>query len=79
MIADFTTKASFVIPEIGDLLDPKIYSSKSRYKEGLNNILFSDTGEKFANQNAKVKIFVEKLRAARESFLNNFLSNEIKK
>lgn len=80
LIADFTTKASFVIPEIGDLLDPKKYTVVNQdIKEGLNNILFSDTGEKFANQNAKVKIFVEKLRAARESFLNNFLSNEIKK
>ena len=80
LIADFSTECSFILPQIGDLLDPKKYTVVNQdIKEGLNNILFSDTGEKFANQNAKVKIFVEKLRAARESFLNNFLSNEIKK
>ncbi len=80
LIADFSTECSFILPQIGDLLDPKKYQVVNQdIKEGLNNILFGDTNEKFANQYAKTKVFVEKLRTARESFLNNFLSNEIKK
>ena len=54
---------------MGDLLDPKKYTVVNQdIKEGLNNILFSDTGEKFANQNAKVKIFVEKTKSGKRIF-----------
>ncbi len=81
VIADFTTKAQFVIPTIGDILAPEKYQIVNEdIRQGLNDILFSgSSSEKFANQQAKIKIFVEKLKQARESFLNSFLIPEIKR
>lgn len=77
LVADFTTEAEFVIPAIGDFLDPKKYEIVNEdIKQGLNYIL-SGTGEKFANQNIQVKLFIERLKQARESFLTYFLIPEI--
>mgnify|MGYP003632994799 FL=1 len=78
LIADYTTKAEFVVPGIGDLMDPKKYEVFERdINNGLNNILVG--GEKFSNQESKVKVFVARLQQGRQSFLNNFLIPEIKK
>jgi hypothetical protein len=79
LVADFTTEAEFVIPAIGDFLDPKKYQIVNEdIKQGLNYIL-TGTGEKFANQNIQVKLFIERLKQARESFLTYFLIPEIKR
>tara|TARA_B100000676_G_scaffold249652_1_gene253822 strand:+ start:9997 stop:12015 length:2019 start_codon:yes stop_codon:yes gene_type:complete len=79
LIADYTTKAEFVIPNIGALLDPKKYDVLDRdIRVGLNNILVGEN-EKFANQSIKVKIFIERLKQAREIFINEFLYPEIKR
>jgi len=79
VIADYTTKASFVIPQIADILDPKKYEIVDRdIAIGLNNVLLGQ-GEKFANQHAKIEIFVERLKHARQAFLNEFLIPEIKR
>jgi hypothetical protein len=76
LIADYTTKAEFVIPAIADLLDPKKYEVIDRdIQIGLNNILIGD--EKFANQSIKVQVFIERLKQAREAFINEFLFPEI--
>ena len=76
LIADYTTKAQFVIPAIADLLDPKKYQVIDRdIQIGLNNILIGD--EKFANQSIKVQVFIERLKQAREAFINEFLFPEI--
>jgi hypothetical protein len=78
LVADYTTTAEFVIPQIADLLDPKKYEIVDRdINIGLNNIFASD--EKFANQAQKVEIFVARLEAGRRAFLNNFLIPEIKR
>lgn len=78
LIADYTTKAEFVIPEIATLLDPKKYEVIDRdINIGLNNVFAG--GEKFANQKQKVDVFVARLTHARESFINDFLFNEIKR
>jgi hypothetical protein len=44
---------------------------------GLNNILIGN--EKFANESIKVQVFIERLKQARESFINNFLYPEIRR
>ena len=76
LIADYTTKAQFVIPAIADLLDPKKYEVIDKdIQIGLNNILIGD--EKFANQSIKVQVFIERLKQAREAFINEFLFPEI--
>ena len=78
LIADYTTKAEFVVPKIAELLDPKKYEIFDRdINNGLNNILVG--GEKFSNQESKVKVFVSRLQQGRESFLNNFLIPEVKR
>ena len=78
LIADYTTKAEFVIPDIANLLDPKKYAVVNEdIKQGLNHILVGD--EKFANSNIKVKVFIERLRQAREAFINEFLIHEVKR
>ena len=78
LIADYTTKAEFIVPAIADLLDPKKYEIIDRdINIGLNNVFLSE--EKFANQQQKVEIFVKRLEQAKEAFLNNFLIPEIKR
>ena len=57
LIADYTTKAQFVIPQVSDILDPKKYETvNSDINSGLNNILtgVGGSGERFANHQAKV-------------------------
>lgn len=76
LIADYTTKAEFVIPAIAEILDPKKYEVIDRdIQIGLNNILIGS--EKFANTSIKVQIFIERLKQAREAFINEFLFPEI--
>jgi hypothetical protein len=78
LIADYTTKAQFVIPDIGNLIGPEKYEVVDRdIQIGLNNILIGS--EKFANQTIKVQVFIERLKQARESFINNFLYPEIRR
>lgn len=78
LIADYTTKAQFVIPDIGNILGPQKYELVDRdIYIGLNNILVGN--EKYANEKIKVQVFVERLKQARESFLNNFLFPEIRR
>lgn len=78
LVADWTTKAEFVVPDIANILDPKKYAQVNEdIRSGLNNILVGD-GEKFANQSIKVKLFIERLQQSRETFLEEFLKPEIK-
>lgn len=80
LVSDYTTKIEFIIPQIADILDPKKYEVVNEdLKTGLNDILFSSGGssDKFANQQGKLKAFVEKLKKARKLFLNDFLQPEI--
>lgn len=78
LVADYTTKASFVIPNIGELLNAKKYEQVNNdIQQGLNNILIGD--EKFSNTSIKVQIFVERLKQARQAFLINFVNPEIRR
>lgn len=78
LIADYTTKAQFVIPEIGNLIGPEKYEVVDRdIQIGLNNILIGN--EKFANQSIKVQVFIERLKQARQAFINDFIIPEIRR
>ena len=78
LIADYTTKAQFVIPDIGNLIGPEKYEVVDRdIQIGLNNILIGS--EKFANQSIKVQVFIERLKQGREVFINEFLVPEIRR
>jgi len=78
LIADYTTKAEFIVPQIGQLLDSKKYEVIDRdINIGLNNIFVG--GEKFANQTAKIEVFISRLAQGRKAFINHFLLPEIKR
>ena len=78
LIADYTTKAEFVIPNIASLLDAKKYEVVDRdIQLGLNNILVGEST--FANQNAKIDLFIARLEQARNTFMEDFLIPEIKR
>jgi len=78
LIADYTTKAQFVIPDIGNLIGPEKYEVVDRdIQIGLNNILIGS--EIFANQSIKVQVFIERLKQGREVFINEFLVPEIRR
>jgi hypothetical protein len=78
LIADYTTKAQFVIPDIGNLIGPEKYEVVDKdIQIGLNNILIGS--EKFANTSIKVQVFIERLKQARQTFLNEFLVPEIRR
>jgi hypothetical protein len=75
LIADYTTKAQFVIPQIGDILDPKKYEIVDRdIRLGLNNIIFGD--DKFANASAKMDAFFKRHELARKEFIVKFLEQQ---
>jgi hypothetical protein len=76
LVADYTTNAKFVIPDIGNLLDPKKYEILDNdIRMGLNSILFGE--EKFSNTSIKVKVFFARLKYGREKFLRDFLIPEM--
>jgi len=78
LVADYTTDAKFVIPQIADILDPKKYEVLDRdIREGLGNILLNE--EKFANTKIKMLVFVQKLNESRKAFLKDFLIPEMKR
>lgn len=79
LVADYTTKADFVIPDIAGILDPKKYDVVDKdIQIGLNNILLG-VGERFSNQVAKAEMFLGRLRRGREAFMNDFLVPEIRR
>ena len=79
LVADYTTKADFVIPDIAGILDPKKYDVVDKdIQIGLNNILLG-VGERFSNQVAKAEMFLARLKRGREAFMNDFLIPEIRR
>ena len=77
LVADYTTDARFVIPDIGSLLEPKKYEILDNdIRMGLNSILFGE--EKFSNTSIKVKVFFARLKYGREKFLKNVIVPEMK-
>ncbi len=77
LVADYTTKAQFIIPDLKDILTPEKYKIVDQdIRLGLNNVLFGD--EKFANVQTKIDIFMARLKYARNAFLQEFLYPEIR-
>lgn len=76
LVADYTTKGEWLIPDVKEILGPEKYEVVDRdIREGLQSIL---TGEdKFANAQIKAKIFIQRLEEGQNRFLNDFLIPEI--
>ena len=78
LVADYSTKAEWKIPDLKELLGKAKYEAvNSDIQEGLQYMFFG--AEKFANASIKAKIFTEGLREGRRAFLQNFLMPEVKK
>ncbi len=69
IVSDYTTKANFIIPAIGDIIGKDKYEVVNQdIQEGLQNILLGS--EKFANQFIKTKVFLERLSEGQDAFKN---------
>lgn len=78
LVADYSTEAKWVMPDLKDLLGSAKYEQVNKdIIEGLQYMFFGE--EKFANASIKAKIFIEGLREGRRAFLQNFLMPEVKK
>lgn len=78
LVADYTTKMEFVIPELSKILGPEKYKSVNEdITNGLLNIFFGE--DKFANSMIKIKVFLERLKEARKAFMESFLLPEVQK
>lgn len=76
LVADYTTKAQWAIPDIKDILGPEKYKVVDQdIRDGLQSILTGD--DKFANAMIKAKVFIQRLEEGQNNFLNNFLMPEI--
>ena len=71
LIADYTTKADFVIPDLNKVLGSEKYKIVNEdIKEGLQNVIVGS--EKYSNTQIKAEIFLERLKESRNAFLNDF-------
>lgn len=76
LVSDYTTKADFVIPDLKKVVGEEKYKILNQdIKEGLMNVLLGE--EKYNGQSAKISFFMERLKEARNSFLNDVLQPEI--
>ena len=77
LIADYTTKAEFIIPDLNKVLGPTKYQIVNEdIKEGLQNIIVGK--ENYSSTQVKAQIFLERLKEARNTFLNDFMQPQIK-
>lgn len=77
LIADYTTKADFIIPDLNKVLGPNKYQIVNEdIRDGLQNIIVGK--ENYSSTQVKAQIFLERLKEARNSFINDFLQPQIK-
>ena len=77
LVSDYTTKADFIIPDINKVLGAEKYKVVNEdIRDGLQNVIVGQ--EKYANTEVKAQIFLERLKEARNAFLNDFLQPQIK-
>lgn len=75
MVADYTTKAEWKIPDLKEILGEAKYARVDKdIKEGLQYLFFGD--EKFANASVKVQMLAQGLQEGRNAFLD-FLNKQI--
>jgi len=78
LVADYSTKAQWVIPDLKELLGGAKYERVNQdIKDGLQYMFFG--GDKFANASIKLKMFIGALKEGRDLFLREFLIPEVTK
>ena len=77
LVSDYTTKAEFIIPDLNKVLGPDKYQIVDQdIKEALQNVVVGS--ERYSNTQVKAQIFLERLKEARNTFINDFLQPQIK-
>ena len=77
LVSDYTTKAEFIIPDLNKVLGPEKYQIVDQdIKEALQNVVVGS--ERYSNTQVKAQIFLERLKEARNAFINDFLQPQIK-
>ena len=78
LVSDYTTKADFIIPDINKVVGPGKYEVINKdIKEGLQNIILND--DKYNGAQIKARVFLDRLKEAREAFIQDFLQPEIRR
>ncbi len=77
LVSDYTTKAEFIIPELKKVIGPEKYDIVNQdIKEGLQNIIVGK--ENYSSTQIKTQIFLERLKEARNCFINDFIMPQVK-
>jgi len=77
LVSDYTTKADFIIPDVNKILGPNKYEIVNQdIREGLQNIIVGK--ENYSSTQIKAQIFLERLKEARNCFINDFMMPQIK-
>ena len=77
LVSDYTTKADFIIPDVNKILGPQKYEIVNQdIREGLQNIIVGK--ENYSSTQIKAQIFLERLKEARNSFINDFIMPQVK-
>jgi hypothetical protein len=78
LVSDYTTKADFIIPDLNKVVGPQKYEVINKdIKEGLQNIILNE--DKYSGAQIKARVFLDRLKEAREAFINDFLQPEIRR
>jgi len=78
IVTDYTVEGDFLIPDLKKVLGPEKYQILNQdIREGLQNVIIGE--EKYGNTQTKIQVFLDKLKEARNAFLDNFLNPEIKR
>lgn len=77
LVADYSTKANFIQPDLSALGPEKYAVVNQDIKEGLQSILAGD--DKFANAQMKAQIFIQRLEEGQTVFLDEFLEIEVQR
>lgn len=78
LVADYTTKAEFIIPDLKKVMGPEKYEVLNKdIEQGLQNILLGES--KYADTTIKLKVFTQKMEEAQRIFLEDFLQPEVKR
>ena len=78
LVSDYTTQADFIIPDINKVVGPQKYEVINQdIKEGLQNIILNE--DKYSGAQIKARVFLDRLKEAREAFVNDFLQPEIRR
>ena len=78
VVADYTTDAKFVIPELDRVIGPEKFKIvQEDIKDGLQNLLIGN--DKFGNLQTKAQLFLERIKTVRAKYIYDFLYPEMER